>query len=118
MTASLLPVKDRNDPCLVLSNGLKPGLRHVEVRPWRVAPPTIITRQGIVGRAKISGRNGDVGALNAPLRHLDRVTHYLITPSTSLAVVEQSRAKCCRLCAVTVCIQIPIPTCSTYTKQR
>lgn len=113
---NILPVQNWYDSGSVLGYCLKGGLRHVKVWPGRVTPTAIVIRECVVWWTEVCGSDCDGSALNAPLGHLFRVTHYLIATTAWLPVVKQNGAQCSCFCTIAICVEIPIPTCSPYSK--
>ena len=109
----LLPIKNWYNSSPVFCYRLESRLRHIKVRPWRIAPPAIITRESVIRWAEVGSGDGNRCALEAPLGHLGCVTHHLIAATTCLAIVEQSRAQRCSLYSITIAVKIAITTCTT-----
>ena len=86
-------VHDRDDASTVDANLLPSRLRHVEVRPRRVAPAAVVAGEVPVGRAEVGGGDGDRDAGLAPLRRPLAVAGDLVALPARRAVVEQRRAQ-------------------------
>ncbi|KAF3774714.1 hypothetical protein EJ110_NYTH52512 [Nymphaea thermarum] len=80
-----------NNPRPVPSNLQKSRLSQIKVLEGRVAPPAIVVRQHIVGRAEVGGRHRD-RARQAPLRVVGAL--HLVAGPAAQPVIEQSSAKC------------------------
>ncbi|CAA7406336.1 unnamed protein product [Spirodela intermedia] len=81
----------------------------VEVRARGIAPAAVVRGKGEVRRAEVGGGddNGGAAAVAPPgvVRALD-----LEAGPAAKAVVEQSRAQCRRLHAVSLAVQVPVST--------
>jgi hypothetical protein len=87
------------------------GLRHVEVRAGRVAPSAIVRGERVVGRAEVGGGDYD-GAGHAGVRSAaGRVAAHLEAGSAAEAVVEERRAQCRRVGAVTLAVEVAVSAC-------
>ncbi|KAB8086783.1 hypothetical protein EE612_010312, partial [Oryza sativa] len=88
------PLVDDGDDAGTVNTDLLPGrLRHIEVRPWRVAPAAVVAGEVPVGRAEVGGGDGDRDAGPAPLRCPLAVAGDLVALPARRAVVEQRRAQ-------------------------
>ncbi|KAH0454076.1 hypothetical protein IEQ34_018400 [Dendrobium chrysotoxum] len=81
----------------------------------RITPPSCIVWKGIIWWAEI-GCSDHNGTRKAPLPIIN--THNLITRPTAQPIVEKSSAKSCSVCPISLTVQIPIPTSSTYTNSK
>lgn len=87
------------------------GHGEIEMRARGVAPAAVIVWQGVVGRAEIGGCHQYGGAARvAPLAVLRRVALHLEAGAAAEPVVKQRRAQCRRVHAVTLAVQISVPT--------
>ena len=95
---------------MVLSDLEEHGHGEVEVGPGRVAPPSIVAGECVVGRAEVGGRHeygraprvapaGIVAALDLEAR------------SAAEPIVEQSGAQRCSGHPVPLAVQVPVTTC-------
>ena len=98
---------------MVYGNGLPGWLSHVEVLSRWVAPPAIVTREIVVWRAEICGRDSYVRPPLAPLWRLCGLAHYLKAGAARSPTVEQRSAQRRIFYTVAICIQISITTSST-----
>lgn len=87
----ILSVENGHNTSLVLGNGEKGRLRHVKMRPWGIAPSSIVAGKSVVWGTEISCSDSNV-ASEAPLWRLRCVANYVIAPTTCLPIVEQSSA--------------------------
>jgi hypothetical protein len=60
---NVLSVEDRYNSSSVLGNSLESRLRHVEMRPRRVAPAAIVIREVIIWWTEISSSDGNIFTL-------------------------------------------------------
>ena len=111
--ALLLLVQDGDDAGSVDADALPGGLRHVEVRPRRVAPAAAVAGLRPVGRAEVGGRDGHRGAAPAPGGRV-AVAHHQVALTARRAVVEQHRAQRRRVRPVPGLVQVAIPARATY----
>ena len=61
-------VKDGDNSTAVNPDLLPSRLSHVEVLEWRVAPPSVVVRKGIVRRAKVGSSDRHGPSFDAPCR--------------------------------------------------
>lgn len=101
----------RHNASPVLSNLQESRLGHVKMRAGRVAPATIVTWQRVVRWAEVGSSHGD-RARKAPL--LVIVALDLIARAATGTIVEECRAECCSVRAVSLAVQVPITTSATY----
>lgn len=88
------------------------------MRARGVAPATIVGGQCVVGRTEVGGGYQDGGAASVavgPPGLVDALD--LKACTTAEAVVEQCGAECGRLHTVSLAVQIPIPTSTSYISQ-
>lgn len=102
-----------HDSGSVLSDLEERRLGQVEVLEGRVAPAAVVVRQGVVGRAKVCGGDGD-GVREAPSRVV--VAPHLVACPAAQSVVEQGRAQRCGVCAVPLAVQVAVPACPSCQK--
>ena len=105
-------VHDGDDAGAVDADLLPRRLRHVEVRPRRVAPAAAVAGDAPVGRAEVGGRDGHRGAALAPRRRV-AVAHDQVALPARRAVVEQHRAQRRRVRPVPRLVQVPVPARAT-----
>ena len=99
-----------DDAGAVDANLLPGRLRHVEVRPRRVAPAAVVAGQRVVGRAEVSGGDGDgdAGLAGRQVRPL-AVAGDLVALPARRAVVEERRAQRRRPRPVAPRVQVAVP---------
>lgn len=90
-----------DNSCSVLSDFEESRLGHVEVLERRVAPATVVVRQGQVGRAKVGGGHDD-RAGEAPFRI--STAPELVTGAAAQPIVEQRRAQSCSVRSITLTV--------------
>lgn len=114
---NLPTVRNGYDPSAIFSNLQEHGHGEVEVSTRRVTPPAVIVRKGVIRGAEVGRRYQYRRAPGVtPLRVF--VALYFKTSTTTLSIVEESRAKRRRVYAVTLAVQITVATCPTCKKKR
>ena len=103
-------VHDWDDAGAVDADLLPGRLRHVEVRPRRVAPAAVVAGQRVVGRAEVGGRDGhrDAGLAERRVRPLAVAGNLEALPARR-AVVEERRAQRRRPRPVPLRVQVAVP---------
>ncbi|KAF3777650.1 hypothetical protein EJ110_NYTH45351 [Nymphaea thermarum] len=79
----------------------------------RVAPPSVVVRQGVVGGAEVGGSDCDA-ARPAPLGVV--IARHLIARPAAEAIVKESGAECSSECAIPLAVQVAIATSSPCSK--
>lgn len=106
-------VSDGDDSGTVLSDLEEHWHGEIEVRARWVAPATIVTGLSKVGWAKVSGGDEDWRIPRvAPTWIL--VALHLKARSAAQAIVEQCCAQCCSVYSIPLCVQVSIPTSTTW----
>lgn len=101
-------VGHRYDASTIFGNMQESGLSQIKVLERGIAPAAIVVRELVVRWAEVGGSDGDgahktpFGVINAP---------QLVAGTTVGALVEQSSAQCCSVCAVAIAVQVAITTC-------
>lgn len=113
MKATYIPAEEDGDNAGLPLGDLHEGrLGHVEVGAGRVAPPAMVGVLGPIGRAEIGGRDGGDGRILIAILRF-RAPHLEALPAP-VPVVEQHRAQCRRVRAVSSAEQVAVPTSPTY----
>lgn len=85
-------VDHRHNSSTIDADFLPRRLSHVEMLARGVAPPAIVTGEGKIWRAEVSGRDSHRRSLHAPLGVCLVVAHNLVALTARSPVIEQSRA--------------------------